>query len=265
MCLSIFSSPQLSTADLIDALRTTARALERGEDDYGRHAVTLLRLPSEDTPDGARRPILPVDTRLKVLETLWSRLHLPLALHAGTLPESLVGFSDIVHAEATILTECLPSWLSADDRLVEARRLLAKREVPLLLHAPVLAQIAPSRRASPTSESPVELTDCPDCGVAPGALHLDRCDVERCPCCGGQFFSCACDGKSSMARWPWTGEWPGVRECREFGWYARLVRGQGWVACAADHPEATEDLNRLLSDAVWDPAQGRFVLPHATD
>ena len=33
---------------------------------------------------------------------------------------------------------------------------------------------------------------CHDCDVVRGELHLDGCDVEVCPGCGGQFMCCAC-------------------------------------------------------------------------
>lgn len=33
---------------------------------------------------------------------------------------------------------------------------------------------------------------CHDCGAIRGELHLDGCDWERCPRCGGQFMCCDC-------------------------------------------------------------------------
>lgn len=101
---------------------------------------------------------------------------------------------------------------------------------------------------------------CPDCGANPGEQHNDGCDVERCPDCGGQLISCDCEGEFAMPRLPWTGEWPGVVECREFGWYAKLVPGKGWQRCSKDDTQAGEDLNRLAGCAVWSKEQGRFIL-----
>lgn len=49
----------------------------------------------------------------------------------------------------------------------------------------------------------------------------------------------------------WTGEWPGILECREFGWYTdpESVWGE------------TEDLNRLYTsrEVVWSVEQERFI------
>jgi hypothetical protein len=99
---------------------------------------------------------------------------------------------------------------------------------------------------------------CPDCGVNPGENHKSGCDVERCPACGRQRLSCGCRTKRKPL--PWTGEWPGVAECREFGWYAYCPGdGSGWHPCTKDHPGAKEDLNLLYVQARWNPRLGRFV------
>lgn len=117
-----------------------------------------------------------------------------------------------------------------------------------------------SPQAAPTDNRKLG-TPCPDCGALPGELHTIMCDVERCPHCGGQLISCECECDLTKQRLPWTGEWPGVMECREFGWYAKLVSGKGWQTCTRDDPGAQEDLNRLNRDAVWSKDLGRFVLP----
>lgn len=102
--------------------------------------------------------------------------------------------------------------------------------------------------------------NCPYCGAEPGKRHVDDCTVELCPDCGGQYIICDHKGKRET-RLPWTGEWPGVAECREFGWYAKMVLGKGWVPCDEKEPGATEDLNRLRTDAIWSEKDQRFILP----
>ena len=59
-------------------------------------------------------------------------------------------------------------------------------------------------------------------------------------------------------RLPWTGEYPGCAECREFGWYVKMTP-KGWESCNSSDPEATEDMNRLHFEAEWDVDKGRFV------
>jgi hypothetical protein len=40
---------------------------------------------------------------------------------------------------------------------------------------------------------------CHDCAVMVGEYHHPGCDVERCPKCGGQAFSCVCAGTADEA------------------------------------------------------------------
>jgi hypothetical protein len=104
--------------------------------------------------------------------------------------------------------------------------------------------------------------NCPDCGVAPGKHHILDCDIEQCPECGTQLFTCSCPYEPTEAdRLPWTGTWPGVKECQEYGWYSRRV-SCGWESCGPDDfGDVTEDLNRLRKEAVWDRATKRYVRP----
>ena len=138
----------------------------------------------------------------------------------------------------------------------------------------------------------VEKRTCGDCGVQPGEFHISGCDMERCPLCGGQAISCSCvyqvngidtetmeevrpdiyhngpteemEAACDIAiekvggRLPWTGEYPGSAECREFGWYSKWVNSS-WVQCDASDPEANEDLNRLARSAKWDPVKRTWV------
>lgn len=99
-----------------------------------------------------------------------------------------------------------------------------------------------------------ELTKCPDCQVDPGSQHEGGCDVARCTYTGRQYISCFDvvldeDGlfdfieptDHSCSPSIWSGEWPGVADCRRLGWYTSADSIWG----------VSEDLNRLVTHAVW--------------
>lgn len=98
---------------------------------------------------------------------------------------------------------------------------------------------------------------CPSCAVAPGNLHEKRCDVARCAATGTQRSGCGHRGGSCNTMW--TGQYPGFAEAIEYGFFARLIPGQGWQECTADAPDAIPDLNRLYRDCHWDPHTQRMV------
>jgi hypothetical protein len=105
-------------------------------------------------------------------------------------------------------------------------------------------------------ETKIELTKCPDCQVDPGERHQDGCDVARCRFVGRQYISCfdikvLPDGSldflepTDHACEPdrWTGEWPGVKVCRDNNWYNAPDSIFGY----------SEDLNSVPFRAVWNP------------
>jgi hypothetical protein len=109
-----------------------------------------------------------------------------------------------------------------------------------------------------------ELGPCPECAAKIGDYHVSICTFEQCPDCGLQIISCLCDSKDLVhPRLPWTGSWPGITECKEFGWYVVVnpdPDGPRWIACAPGTPGSTPYFNRLYEEAEWDPKQARFVL-----
>lgn len=88
-----------------------------------------------------------------------------------------------------------------------------------------------------------EFHRCHDCQAVPGTYHSDGCDTQRCPLCKGQRMCCDCPVPDDE-RLPWTGIWPGSLEAAELGLWTRMGGyGEGWIPCAADHPDAGAGLN----------------------
>jgi hypothetical protein len=106
-------------------------------------------------------------------------------------------------------------------------------------------------------EKEIEFKKCPDCQVDRGERHEYGCDVTQCRHTGTQLLTCgfrvSIDPGSPTGYslhetndhecepCIWTGEWPGVKVCRENGWYTEIVGFEG----------PTEDLNSVQFRAVW--------------
>ena len=85
---------------------------------------------------------------------------------------------------------------------------------------------------------------CYDCGVAPGQVHLDGCDIERCNDCEGQRLSCVCPDHGDYQKEINTGvAWERTRlVAEEHDLFCKWYNGQ-WVKCDKDDEEAMHDLN----------------------
>lgn len=137
------------------------------------------------------------------------------------------------------------------------------------------------------SPDPVDRS-CHDCGVLPGEAHPNGCDVARCLWDGGQQIQCSGSLASQVCRILrehghddlaedvadyldledddhdcgediWTGTWPGVLECREYGFWCTDPRHPPMRPCPPDTPGASEDLNRLFRECHWDRQQQKWV------
>lgn len=85
--------------------------------------------------------------------------------------------------------------------------------------------------------------NCFDCGVKIGQTHKHGCDVEACNVCYERYHCvCSCHGKGRKLS-PWTGEIPGVEDCRLSGWFT-VRAARGWKPCVVGTPGATEDISR---------------------
>lgn len=133
--------------------------------------------------------------------------------------------------------------------------------------------------------------DC-SCGAKPGEHHVPGCSVERCARCGRQAIACPCvyevngidrettedthpdvyhngptdemvarfDALWDGRRIPWSGEYPGCAECREYGFWCIWDERKGWLRVEPVAPGATEDLNRLAMMTDWDVDRQKYVL-----
>lgn len=98
---------------------------------------------------------------------------------------------------------------------------------------------------------------CPSCEVAPGNPHGELCTLALCAITGRQRY--VCGHRRRGCNTVWTGEYPGLAEAIEYGFYAHLVPGRGWQECAADAPDTMPDLNRLYRECQWDRRRQRMV------
>jgi hypothetical protein len=122
------------------------------------------------------------------------------------------------------------------------------------------------RRVRPGEAPAIQGTDFTWCEVL-AALHDDDRLPPAAECIlptGDTVCGCPADRlHDDCGAEVWTGLWPGVAECREFGWYAYFgpEHGEtGWVRCSPDDPRGREDLNRLNEpEARWDRERKRWV------
>lgn len=136
-----------------------------------------------------------------------------------------------------------------------------------------------------------ELTNCHDCGVAPGMAHLDGCDTARCLVTGGQRLSCPGEGYDGedgsfffedaahvgqdCGQDIWSGDFPGRDDAARLGFWCRWVdrvtgepiefslgRGGTWQSCRETDEGARPDLNRLHPPyAYWSEKTLRWEAP----
>lgn len=96
---------------------------------------------------------------------------------------------------------------------------------------------------------------CNGCGAEPGERHRDYDDLARCRSTGNQLIACEGELHEFKGNWygihegpcgpdVWDGEYPGVKQCREFGLYTA---------------SGNEDLNRLYEFSIWDNIHERLI------
>jgi hypothetical protein len=128
---------------------------------------------------------------------------------------------------------------------------------------------APETQTAPNHEpGQADPSGCPGCSAPIGTLHTDRCCVGWCAATGRQrrdgcetVHGCRTDPRRDC-RTAWTGEHPGIDDCRRLGWYA-VCTPDGWTSAARETPGAVEDFNRLIAEGVWNDAEQRYQAPAA--
>ncbi len=91
------------------------------------------------------------------------------------------------------------------------------------------------------NSSKKKLKNCPQCGVKPGHVHVDGCEIERCSICGLQRISCYCEGNHDRAFARWVGFWPGVLEAKELGIGLQELYEQGYFKIFFVKPSGFEN------------------------
>ena len=94
------------------------------------------------------------------------------------------------------------------------------------------------------------------CGMDPDLLDIKHPEIfENGPT--DEMYATWCK-EWAHRRVPWSGEYPGAAECREYGFWCV---GPPWREVPEGVPGAPEDLNRLLSTCRWDQQAQKFVRP----
>ena len=100
--------------------------------------------------------------------------------------------------------------------------------------------------------------NCRQCDAEPGNRHIAHIlpsgekvydDLARCVISGIQLIQCD-DHESECIPVIWDGEYPGVKECREYGMYT-----PEWTIWGE-----TEDLNSLMVLSTWDSDNEKYVM-----
>ena len=101
---------------------------------------------------------------------------------------------------------------------------------------------------------------CPDCYVAIGGTHLAGCDISRCKIHGVQLFKCLLIQESdSCGPTKFDGFFPGTLEAIERAWHVFQNDDNKWERCSSDHPDASPDINRVISELTWDSKLEKYV------